>query len=249
MKVYKNELVVRRNETFTIDKYVENRDGSPYIISNQLSNPYFLITVAGATYQHADRYVYHAWLPVTLPRFKTTVPVNIADFKDSDGNIKWKNFDNLQNLPDGYVNGVLTTYTEGNDALFYCENDDGDRIYKYWNDGWKDYRCRIVKTFGKDITSDWVEKGYFYMIELVSGTSVHDYLIASCQQHGIDYPLSEAVDTPIEKYKEMYEALKTINPSLVEGLNIERPLASFDSVYPLLETTKITVLSNLKGGM
>ena len=43
MQVLRNELKVYRGENFTIDKLLKNRDGSPYIISNELQNPYWLI--------------------------------------------------------------------------------------------------------------------------------------------------------------------------------------------------------------
>ena len=41
MRVYNNEIQISRNESFTIDKMIKLKDGSPYIVSNQLHNPYF----------------------------------------------------------------------------------------------------------------------------------------------------------------------------------------------------------------
>lgn len=36
MKTFNNELVIHRGETFSMDKVVQNKDGSPYIVSNKL---------------------------------------------------------------------------------------------------------------------------------------------------------------------------------------------------------------------
>lgn len=203
MRTYNNELTVRRNETFTIDKIVENKDGSPYIISKRLVNPYFLITIVSSTYDQKDRYTCNMWLPVALPRFDGTTPVNIADFTDISGKQLYKTFEDLSGLPSGYLNGVNITF-EKDDALFYQETSDGKRIYKYYDDGWKDYECRIVCKFLQSITKDWIERSYVYSIELVDGT-------------------------------------KSENPN--------KPLKNFSEVIPILTPTKLSVLSNLKGGM
>ena len=41
MKSFNNELIIHHGETFTIDKTVQNKDGSPYIISSELENYIF----------------------------------------------------------------------------------------------------------------------------------------------------------------------------------------------------------------
>ena len=98
MKVFNHELTVRRNETFTIDKIIENRDGSPYIISSHLRNPYFLITVSDSMYEQENGYQFRAWLPVRTPVFKSTVPINLADFKNRDGSQKYTDFNDKNNV-------------------------------------------------------------------------------------------------------------------------------------------------------
>ena len=39
MKVFNNEITIHRGETFSMDKVIQNKDGSPYIVSNRLVNP------------------------------------------------------------------------------------------------------------------------------------------------------------------------------------------------------------------
>ena len=224
MKVQNHDLTVRRNETFTMDRIIRNRDGSPYIISSKLLNPYFVITVSSSIYDVSDRYVYHAWLPVNVPRFHSTIPVRINDFKDEDGNELYPNgFDTMTGPPVGYVNGVDIGYGEDTDkpcydALFYYEDNDGNRTYKWWNGkdnsedgddskGWQDYECRIIHKFLQQYTRDWIERSYYYNIELLDGT---------------------------------------LDADAKAG---ERPLKDVCEVIPILEDSKISVLSNLKGGM
>lgn len=216
MKVYNHELTIRRNETFTIDKTIESKDGSPFILSNKLRNPYFVVTVSSSLYNQTNGYRFSKWLPVRQPRFYTTVPVNLADFKTLAGSQKYPNgFKDLIGtngigwLPYGYLNGVEVRYTEHDDALFYWEDEDGRREYKYLNDENKyvDYKMRLVCSFSQNVTKDWVEKSYFYNIDLVTGV---------------------------------------LNDSILPG---EKPFIAIDGVYPILEPSKINVLSNLKGGM
>ena len=56
-----NEMTVQRGETFTIDRLIVNRDGSPFIISSKYKNPYILLTVASTKYNQNNRYVANWW--------------------------------------------------------------------------------------------------------------------------------------------------------------------------------------------
>ena len=78
MQTRNNEIIVHRGETWTMRKLIKNKDGSPYIISSRLNNPYWLISIASATYSQANRYVLEMWLNIDdLPRFKLTRPVEL----------------------------------------------------------------------------------------------------------------------------------------------------------------------------
>ena len=214
MRVSNHELVVHRNETFTLDKLVKNRDDSPYIISSRMVNPHFLITVSSTLYDNDDSYVYHAWLPIDGPRFDSTTPVRINDFKYPSGEQMYHGFDGLSGPPSGEINGVSITYEGDGDtpcyeALFYYEDEYHNKTYKWWSgsDGWQDYNCRIVHKFLQQYTRDWIERSYFYNIDLVDGTR---------------------------------------NESASAG---ERPLSDICELIPILEPTRMSVLSNLKGDM
>lgn len=78
MKTLNNEIEIHRNESFAIDKTIANRDGTPYVISCKLKNPYFLLAVSSTRFNRDDRYMYNKWLELEdIPRFLSTVPYNI----------------------------------------------------------------------------------------------------------------------------------------------------------------------------
>lgn len=148
MKLINNEIYIQRGESFTIDRTIVNRDGSPYIISSELKNPYFLITVSTNKREQLDREVYNYWLDLSkFPRFEHTQIQQL----ELSGDTEWPEPD------DSFLNAVYT--------------DKHKEQYKYYSDGeWKDYRCRIIKLFNTNDTMKWVSQEYVYSISLVSGT-------------------------------------------------------------------------------
>lgn len=174
MQVRNHDVSVIRGESWTLSKLIENRDGSPYIISSRFKNPHWLVTVTSARYNQINRYFLNKWLELkNLPRFEITQPVKL---KSIDENY---NFDNM-NIPAGYEGDKMLGYA--NKAIFYDESPEGVTSYKYWEynnndkdnfDGkWVDYYCPIITTFNTDITNQWVEQNYLYSILLVDGDEV-----------------------------------------------------------------------------
>lgn len=235
MKVHRNEIIVYRNETFTMNKDIQNRDGSPYIISSRLTNPYFLITVSNSRYGQNNRYVHNKWLNLKdTPRFEITRPVNLSEI----------GYDEFEDLPAGY---------EGDETLGYANKavfTDGTN-YKYWKyntatpdlyDGeWVDYKCTIHTSYSSQITSQWSEQTYQYGILLVSGESTIDNLNAIAT--------SLRIDNSDDQIK-LYETLFDIDPTLVAHIKSpDRPIVEFDEVRSILPPTKLFVQSNMKGMM
>lgn len=177
MQVRNNELIVTRGESFTMSKKVQNRDGSPYIISSELENPHFLITVSSSLYDVNDRYVLNKWLNLkNFPRFKHTQPVDLSRYglTFNDNTLPFIDLDG-----DGKNNDFTGDETSGyaNIAIFYEKDQNGVTKYKYWeyNDNiegnyggrWVDYECPIVTTYSSDDTKLWDIGTYFYQILLV----------------------------------------------------------------------------------
>lgn len=180
MKTYGNEITIHRGESFTIDKFIVSKDGSPYIVSNQLLNPHLRVSVSDSLYEQEDRYISNYFLNLSkLPRFVSTIPVDIRSFKSApDGSSLYESFATMSGLPSGYVGNHQVTYTSDDDALFYCKNDDGTVDYKYHTEaGWSDYRFRLLKYFSTDITSSWRGQNYWYDISLVSGPMIDNKFV------------------------------------------------------------------------
>lgn len=215
MRTYGNEIIIHRGEPFTIDKYLVNKDGSPFIVSKEFENPHLRVSVSDTLYAQRDRYIVNYFLSLkNLPRFHSTVPVDIQSFKSpEDGHVLYKSFDNLSGLPSGLIDGVLVTYTSNDEAVFF--NKQGGSIeYKYLDqvktvgdDGnetmvnvWRNYEFRLVKSFTSAMTEEWKSQNYWYDITLVSG------------------PMND------------------------------KSFSRMDVQLPILNPTKLTVLSDLEGG-
>jgi hypothetical protein len=180
LKTFNNEIEIHKGESFTIDKTIENRDGSPYIISSRLSNAYFLITIASSKYYQSDRYIKNYWLSLAnFPRFLCTKPIDLSSIKVSatSDESKYDDFPSGQ-LLEGYVDGQYVKYDSADDAVFYRILDNGRREYKYFSTvqmNWINYSCRLVKTFSSSDTSELVEQNYVYGIKLISGVSFDEH--------------------------------------------------------------------------
>lgn len=237
MQTHNNDLYVTRNETFTIRKRIENRNGSPYIISSELNNPYWLIAVTNSKYGQANRYVYNKWLNLKNElRFKITRPVNVSE-------LGYEDFLDMP-LPDGFEGDETSGYagiavfTNGIKYMYWqYENDDADDF----NGTWEEYKCYITTTFNSVVTSKWIEQVYYYTIQLVSGESTLDNLNVIAESLGIEH----SDDVPY-----LYNKIQEINPELLSHIeDVGRPIVNFDAVYNILSPKKIYVNSNTKGAM
>ena len=82
METNRHSIKAHRGETFTIDKVLKNSDGSPYIISNELRNPYLLISVTDTQYGQANRFYRNYWLSLEdYPRFTLTNPLDASEIQ------------------------------------------------------------------------------------------------------------------------------------------------------------------------
>lgn len=234
MQLFNNDMIVSRGETFTLDRIVENKDKTPYIISKDLVNPYFLITVSNSKYEQMNRYIKNYWLDLSdFPRFSITQPVNLSSIKTSADSTIAKYEDFPDTLLEGYVDGKYVVYDDKYDAVFYKTN--GDKTeYKFFNGtSWVTYNCRIIKTFSSSDTIEWVEQNYIYSIRLVSGTSTLSYLRSLCNDKNISFTDKDDAKSLVEKLSD------------VQDLQVDRPLCTFDTILPILNPCKLTVFSDI----
>lgn len=80
MESNRHAIKAYRGETFTIDKVLRNKDGSPYIISNEIKNPYLLISVVNASHSQENRFFRNYWLDLqNYPRFTLNRPLDSSE--------------------------------------------------------------------------------------------------------------------------------------------------------------------------
>ena len=265
MKSINGQLSVHTGETFTIDFTFVNSDGSPYIISKNLSNPYFLVSIASNKYREESNYLLNYWAKLNfIPRFENTNCISLISVDNTylpqNGDWNGNGGTPIVPLPSGYntigsylVNGVRSYFA--NKAVLYYEDEDGNTTYKYWlydanpnsdpdnpdySGHWVDYDLRLVKNFTQDVTKEWTNGTYFYSITIVSGNEMIDYLRGLCTANNIPFEQTDTVN-------ELYELLIANGYVFPEDFNLTRPIYEYDAVYPLIAPTALMVLASLNG--
>lgn len=165
MRVYRDRIEVTRGESFNYNVKIVNNDGSPYVISNMLRNPYFLLTVASTKYAEHDRYLHNYWCKIdnSYRRFYCTTPIELADETQAPENAL-----NALELTD-YVKyiqqgGTAETYS------VYKINDE----YKYWDgEAYQFYELSFTITFLPVDTINWVEQEYEFGMKLIDGNEAY----------------------------------------------------------------------------
>ena len=246
MKTNNHNIVIHKGETFTIDKILKNRDGTPFIISdgNDDFSAYFLISVVSSTYTQDKRYSKDYWLSLeSFPRFTRTTPMKLQEFTGVE-NIS---FDSLTIVERdgvyGFNAGINGEYCfiPNSYAVYYDEN--YPNVFKYvTSDGeWSNYECRIIKTFSHEDTSEWTSKNYKYSIRLIYGKNLKEYLKFIANANNISYvhPLDATIELDIET---LYSKLLELN-LVTSDIDVSIPIVSIDVVVPILEPSDINIIS------
>ena len=114
MQIRNNEVTIYRGETWTMNRKVQNRDGSPFIVCNRFENPFFLITIVSAMYQQENRYRLNRWLDLNnFKKFENVIPVELKSIQSD------YTFANI-GIPHGYEGDETSGYA--NIAIFSEKN-------------------------------------------------------------------------------------------------------------------------------
>lgn len=170
MRVYADRIQVERGEEWTYDVYFQNRDGSPYIVSNKLTNPYILVTIASSKYTQNGRYIANFWNDVTeaYHTFYCTQPIELT------GSTMPTPENGLS--PEIQADVVAKNQTFSTYAVYKWVDANGVAHYKRWTGtAYEDYDFHFVMTFPTDITNQWIEQNYVFGIKLVAGTKNAEY--------------------------------------------------------------------------
>ena len=184
MKVFNNEITIHRGETFSMDKVIQNKDGSPYIVSRRLKNPCVLVSVSTTRYAQDERYKLNKWLRLTNKLFDSTEPFDLKSLTTEPNGTTPKYPNGFSDIKTYTTEGEYAPYVaygyigdnlvicDFDDCVFYVKDDEGVRDYRYWDknaNGWVKYEFRVTCPFTQAETSQWIEQSYVYSITLVSG--------------------------------------------------------------------------------
>ena len=234
MQSFDLELQVHRGESFSIDFVLENPNGSPYVLTNKAINPYFLLTISSSKYSQEGRYIKNWWLEI--PKyllFYNTNPVELPEAIITT-NMSPYSFDNI-NV--GNYTGDASGY-----AVYYYKDIAGKKHYKRWTGTeYVDYELRIIKTFSKSDTEEWVAQNYVYSINYVDGDKMYDYLLSLYNKENLSV---EGADSN----EELYLALSNVKKEY-KNIQWDRELSKISISLPIVVPTKLIVLSEINGGI
>ena len=166
MRVYGQNITIHRGESFTVDFLLTNKDGSPFIVSSEMTHPYYLVSVVSNVYNTKNEYEYNVWCDLSKSyRFKDTHAVS------KTGAI------NTWTAPSDYLDNIgvaLDGLEYYNACVFYSTITKKYYVYKYTDDVTAAYvECddinlnRLVLSFPTEVTQEWSGQNYTYSIRLV----------------------------------------------------------------------------------
>ena len=261
MRMVGNEIYIQRGETFSLDFAVKNAKGDPFMIFKGWENPYLAITVTAAMYEQKGDYRETYWLDLNerwveksdgslmlepIKKFIATEALYLSTFDDVEV------FSNYGTANGGkIVDDETSDFYIGN-YLFYTDpNDDGNRVYKYF-DGynesgdeiWVEYDFRIVKAFD---TKGWMEQSYLYDVKLFAGESVIEHLAQI-----VEVEPEELLGLSDAALLETIEGIEdvTVREEMLEYYENGMPLMlTYDTKALIHEPTRIYVSVNIQGGV
>lgn len=219
MKILGTNIVVYRGEQFTLTYSAMNKDGVPFVLSQDLVNPYIVITVSSNAYCLKGGYFHRYWLNlVDYPKFKRTTPELLTGGLDGG-------------LPEGY---------NWNDTVFYIVDSSNNMEYYYWDLvklQFVKYEFVFSKLFLSLDTREWIESNYQYQIHLADGNTTLSYLTTIFQTL---YPDKNPPDTVPEIMQDICKK----RPDLIKGVAPDSPLVNFTVSTIFLGPSKLTIKAN-----
>lgn len=256
MKKDNGQIQVQQGEDWNLDILISasSLEYIPFIVSNQRSNPFFVVTVASTKYEKNLRYVASWWNDLVdvygnkLPTFYQTVPYFYKNDVESIASLP--SIPPVINSPDGTESKetrLLYQYTLSDEEIdsklghkpyhyFYFEYDEDGSVAQRIDE----YECRLRFNFSTEETSQWGGQNYFYQITLVSGELLADTLNSIAVSKGMPSDWPNTTDL-------QYKYVKTHWPDeLQDDIDIDSPLGRIDNPQVILQPTTIQVFNNLR---
>lgn len=233
----RHNICITRGETFTIDKLIVNKDGSPYVVSNALKNPHFLLKIAQSKYAQNGRQTLHIWLPVADTFYCTNVvTLDSPDRAPELQNAFIKDYFNTRKTNDYAVYKFNTPKdANGNDYSAY---------YQWYGVGinYKEYNTRFSYTFTSDLTSKLIEQDYVYSIDLVAGDSTEEYVNELADKIYAIPPEYSSVNFTLQDklyFIKLYDYNNKTN--YADGIVLDKKLHNITFSVPILSNCSILV--------
>ena len=275
MESYGNEIRVQQGEDWNLDKLLSasNREYIPYIISDERTNPYFVITVASTKYEKNLRYVKSWWCSIKdskIPTFSHTNPIlceveseealnaltptAVNEIVSAELGVTWDEGELVNDKKTRYL--YYDTIKDENDVVvdkiyFYFEYtyDEGTSTWDY--ELIKGYECHVRMNFASKDTSEWGSQNYLYQISLVSGQTMRERLQEIYEQYTPENWPEITIGMTDEEIQETIEAqykyVKVNYPNeLQPDIDIDSPLGYIDTPETILQPTKLEVYNNLR---
>lgn len=246
MESFGNKRKVRQGEdwSLSLNLLAGDEPDVPYIVSSELDNPFFVVTVASTKYEKNLRYVKSWWNEVNSVRFYQTTPLYVGELAS------------INDLPEN----ASVVGEVANENYLYQYTLIGDNIdkklgrkpyYYYYFDHSQPnspridgYNCEVIFNFFSKDTVEWSSQNYLYQLSLVTGKPM-DYVLDSIARQHTDYG-----DLPLDfptTIDAQYEYVKTRwGDELQPDIDVSSPLGSIDSVEPILPPTELSVENNLR---
>lgn len=180
MRTYSDRIMVERGETWTYDILLQNRDGSPFVVSSQVENPYICTTVASSKYGQTGRYVANFWCPVkgNYKTFYNTQVVMLVGDDDTEMPLPTESAAVVTDVTRLKNEGKITGY--GDYAVYGWDPGNGVIEYRVYNDTTgayedEEYSFRYSVLFTSPITALWTEQSYVFTVKLLSGQLNPEY--------------------------------------------------------------------------
>ena len=168
MKSFGNEKRVQQGEDWNLDLLVSARSDEyiPYLISSELANPFFVVTVGSTKYDKNERYVKSWWNSIKnskIPTFYDTNPIYCGELPETSDTYR-ANTD----MDEHQIVANQLDNKDDNNVLFTCIDDNGEE-HDY-------YGIKVVR----DEQSFTPTAIYYYRKEIVDGvTVVNPFEVAS----------------------------------------------------------------------
>lgn len=226
MRMLGQKMIVYRGETFKYCAKIYKSDNvTPFILMNDIPNPYLLISIASNNLTMKGKYLSKHWIDLST----------YASFRENDPLLVEQRVIDSNSKPSTYGKN-----DDGKDCVVYVQESNGNKSYYYWlNNTYKEYSFVFGTSFTNLETRNWIESKYSYELQLLGGDKTFDILL---DMFNTIYPnASEIPDDP----RTLYEKIEKCRPDLVEKLCWSCPICNYYTVDIIRKPTELIIESNI----